>query len=61
MAKEKACPNCKLIVTTSKCPRCNTGELKENFKGKLILLRPEESEIAKRLGIKQEGEYAIRL
>lgn len=61
MAKEKACKNCKLIYTGDKCPECGSESVSEGFKGKVFVLKPEESEIAQKRGIKKKGEYAIKL
>ena len=60
MAKEKACKNCKTIYVGSKCPKCGSEEFSENIKGKVIIFKPEESEIAKKVKIKDKGEYAIK-
>ena len=32
----------------------------ENLKGKIVILKPEESEIAKNIGIKEKGVYGVR-
>ncbi|MDO8508568.1 MAG: hypothetical protein Q7S27_02690 [Nanoarchaeota archaeon] len=32
----------------------------ENLRGKIVILRPEDSEIAKRLDIKDKGVYGAR-
>ena len=61
MTKQKACKNCRFIFSGTKCPRCGSEESKDNFKGKLFILNPEQSEIAKRLNIKEKGEYAIKV
>jgi|TARA_Y100000310_G_scaffold195762_1_gene195799 DNA-directed RNA polymerase subunit E" len=60
MAK-KACKSCKLLIEGNKCPLCNSDQLSESWKGKLIVLNAEESNIAKKTGIKTKGEYAIKL
>lgn len=60
MAKEKACLNCKRIYEGDKCPACENTQSSENFKGRLHVFNPEESEIAKKVGIKKAGEYAIK-
>jgi len=60
MAK-KVCKKCKLFVSGSECPLCHGKEFTENWKGKIIILDAERSEIAKKLGIKSKGEYAIKL
>jgi len=61
MAKQKACKKCKLIYKGAKCPKCEASETTDSFKGKVQILKPEESEIAKNLKIKDKGEYAIRI
>jgi DNA-directed RNA polymerase subunit E" len=60
MATEKACKNCKAIYTGTKCPKCGSEESSSGFKGKVVILKPEESEIAKNLKIKDKGAYAIK-
>lgn len=59
MAK-KMCGKCKRLVVGSKCPICQSSKLIETWKGRIWVLEPEKSEIAKKLGIKSEGEYALR-
>lgn len=58
----KACKKCKTVVNEgAKCPACGSEELVDSYKGKLIVLRPEESEIAKNVKITKKGTYAIKL
>jgi len=57
----KACKRCKCIHEGTKCPLCESEESADNFKGKVIVIKPEESEIAKNLQIKQKGKFAIKL
>jgi len=61
VAKEKACRQCKTIYEGANCPRCKSAEFLDSFKGKISVLNPEESDIAKNLGLKEKGIYAIRL
>ena len=35
-------------------------EILENLRGKIIILDPEQSEIAKSLGVKEKGVYGAR-
>lgn len=58
---KKACKKCKLIVEGNVCPICKGNQFSESIKGKLIILDPENSEIAKKLGITVKGEYAIKV
>ena len=61
MAKEKACKACKTIFEGNKCPECGSGEFADNYKGKLVILDPENSEVAKSVKITKKGTYAIKL
>jgi DNA-directed RNA polymerase subunit E" len=58
---DKACRKCKAIVEGSKCAKCGSDEISDSSKGKIIVLKPEESEIAKNLKLKDKGSYALKL
>ena len=61
MAKAKACKICnKIYETGDKCPICDAKESTESFKGRVIVLDSEKSEIAKKLNIKDKGNFAIK-
>lgn len=57
----KACKSCKYLVDGNTCPICKGTQFAESWKGKLIILNAEKSEIAKKVGIKVKGEYAIKV
>jgi DNA-directed RNA polymerase subunit E" len=60
-SKQKACKSCKLIFDSgTKCPRCGSDDLSDSFKGRIFVLDPEKSEVAKNLDIKEKGEYAVK-
>ncbi len=60
MSKEKACKICNTIYEGDKCPKCESKESTESFKGKIIVLDPEKSEIAQKINIKSKGTFAIK-
>jgi len=61
MPKPKACKICNAIVEEGdKCPKCGSKELADTFKGRVVVLNPEKSEIAKKLNLKEEGNFAIK-
>lgn len=60
MAKQKACKNCKLIYEGDKCPKCESKDSTESWKGRVLILNPEQSEIAQKVKIKDKGAYAIK-
>jgi DNA-directed RNA polymerase subunit E" len=61
MPKAKACKLCKTIVEEGeKCPNCGSKELTEGFKGRIVVLDPEKSELAQKVGLKEKGNFAIK-
>ena len=61
MPAEKACRNCKFITKDNVCPVCGSKDLSPNWSGEIIILDVEKSEVAKLLGIKVPGRYAINV
>ena len=60
MAKEKACKICNTIFEGDKCPKCESKESTESFKGRIVVLNPEKSEIAQKINLKSKGNFAIK-
>lgn len=61
MSKPKACKICKTIYEgTEKCPKCGSKDFTDSFKGRIIVLNSEKSEIAKKLNIKEKGNFAVK-
>jgi len=50
-----------MITTKSRCPNCGSDRLSKDFTGMIIILDPEGSEVAKIMGIKKPGAYALRV
>lgn len=62
MPKEKACRDCRRIIDEgNSCPACGGNAFTEFWRGYVSILDPEKSEIAKKMGIKQPGKYALRI
>ena len=60
MPKPKACKICNTIYEEDKCPKCDSRESTDNFKGRIVVLNPEQSEIANKLNLKSKGNFAMR-
>ncbi len=61
MPPHKVCKQCKTIIEHgAKCPECGSDEIGESFKGRVAILDPEQSEIAKNLKLNKKGVYAVR-
>lgn len=58
---EKACSECHFITTGNVCPKCKSTSLSDDFSGIVIIFDPEGSAIAKAMGIKEKGRYALRV
>ena len=59
--KKKACKKCKIFVDGSECPICKGSNLSTNWQGRISILDPDKSDIAKKIGIAVKGEYAIKV
>lgn len=61
MIKELACRKCKCVTTGKICPACKSSDLTPYWEGIVIVGNPEESKIAKTLGITAKGKYALKV
>jgi len=57
----RACRTCKIITEDNVCPICRSTDLSDDFSGLLIVLDPEGSQLAGKMGIEREGKYALRI
>jgi DNA-directed RNA polymerase subunit E" len=58
---EKACRDCNFITGADICPNCGGTSLSDDWTGYVVVLDPENSEIAKRLSITKPGKYALKV
>jgi DNA-directed RNA polymerase subunit E" len=59
--KDKACKICKTIYEEGeKCPECDSKEYTDSYKGRIVVVNHEKSEIADKLNINKEGNFAIK-
>ena len=58
---QKVCRKCRIFVEGSECPLCKGSTFSDSWKGRVYVLDAERSEIAKSMGIKAKGEYAIKV
>jgi RNA polymerase subunit RPABC4/transcription elongation factor Spt4 len=58
--KEKACLNCKTIYLGDKCTNCGESPASESFKGRVQIFNSEKSELAYKMKINSNGEFAIK-
>ncbi|MBW6442582.1 DNA-directed RNA polymerase subunit E'' [Patescibacteria group bacterium] len=60
MVKQRACKICNRIFEGEKCPNCDSKDFTEGFKGRVYIIDPEKSEIAKKLNLKVKGNHAVK-
>ncbi len=61
MTKPRACKICNRIYETEdKCPNCGAKESTETFKGRIVVVNPEKSEVASKLKLSKKGNFAIK-
>lgn len=58
---KKVCKRCKLFVEGNECPLCHGNQFSESWKGRIVVLDAEKSEIAQKIDIKVKGEYTIKV
>lgn len=58
---KKVCKTCRIFVEGNQCPLCKKNQFSDNWKGRLVVVNVEKSEIAKKIGITVKGEYAIKV
>ena len=61
MAKKKVCKKCKSFVDGSTCPICKSTQFSTNWQGRINILNSEKSEIAQKMEVEKNGEYALKV
>lgn len=57
--RDKVCTNCKLFVKGDKCPICQMSTFSRTWKGVVYIKDPQNSEVAKLLGVTTPGKYCL--
>lgn len=60
MTAKKVCKTCKLFVKGDTCPICKSSSFTDSWKGRIVILDANKSIVAKKLGLNQKGEYAVK-
>jgi len=55
-----ACKKCMFLTEQEKCPLCG-GELSKEWQGMVVIVDHESSEVAKHMGIKANGKFALKV
>lgn len=58
---DKACKNCRMISAGPVCPNCKSTNFSDDWTGLVVVLDAMNSEVARLMGIKVPGRFAIRV
>ena len=58
---KKVCKKDRVFVDGQECPICKGSNFTETWKGRINVTNAEKSEIAKKIGLVLNGEYAIKV
>lgn len=58
---KKVCRKCRALFEGSQCPICKGEQFGEGWKGRIIVIDVNKSDIAKKAGYTTKGEYAIKV
>ncbi len=58
---DSVCKECHRIVKGQVCQVCNSTSLTSDWSGYVVIIDPEKSKIANRLGVKLAGAYALKV
>ena len=61
MVKELACRKGKCVTIGKVCPACKSSDLTSDWEGVVVIASPDQSKIAKTLGITVKGKYALKV
>lgn len=57
------CRECHRVVEpdVETCPSCGSSSLSEDWAGYVIIVHPEQSEIAQKMEVTEAGKYALKV
>ncbi|MDP6049101.1 MAG: transcription elongation factor subunit Spt4 [Candidatus Bathyarchaeota archaeon] len=58
---KRACKVCKIITEDTPCPICKATDLSDDYSGLLVVLNSDGSQIAHKMGITEDGQYALKI
>jgi len=56
----RACKTCHVLTEKDVCPNCGIPTSKR-WRGYVIILDPEHSQVAEKMNIKKPGKYALKV
>ncbi len=59
VSKEKVCRKCKRFVLEDECPVCRAKDFSRSWKGVVVIIDPNGSEVAQTTGLTVPGKYCM--
>lgn len=59
--KRKVCKRCKIFTDDDLCPICKKDSFATSWQGRIFFLNTAKSMIAHKMGVENDGEYAIKI
>lgn len=56
-----ACRDCHRVTRDEVCPACGSDSLSDDWAGYVVIIDPEESEIAEKMEVELAGSYALKV
>lgn len=62
MSTKFACRECHYVVRDAdECPACGSSSMSDDWKGYVVIVDPENSEIAEKMEVSSKGKYALKV
>ena len=63
MKQDKACRSCRYVLEEGGdvCPICGSNAFTTFWRGYVVVINPENSELGKKMGISAAGKYALHI
>ena len=58
---KRVCRQDRIFVEEGNCPICHNADFATTWQGRISVIDPEKSFIAKKVGAAREGDYALRI
>ncbi|MBI2144278.1 DNA-directed RNA polymerase subunit E'' [Candidatus Woesearchaeota archaeon] len=58
---KRVCKQCKVFFEEGNCPLCKNSDFATTWQGRINIIDPEKSLVAKKTCLKSEGDYAIKI
>ncbi|MBN1793291.1 DNA-directed RNA polymerase subunit E'' [Candidatus Woesearchaeota archaeon] len=60
--KKVVCKSCKMFFEEGgSCPGCKKNSFTTSWQGRIHFINSKESQIAQKMGVETDGEYAIKI